>query len=119
MTFAYSATEAAHASNLAALFRSRVAATPDKEAFRYPDDARWVSMTWRDTAARGVTATSYEELVRAAPVRELVAEHVGRLNAGLNRWETIKKWALLERDLTVECVSATHWPRKCNCRRIS
>ncbi|MBS4727111.1 hypothetical protein MSM1_01580 [Mycobacterium sp. SM1] len=45
-------TEATHPSNLAALFRTRVRATPDKEAFRYPDDGRWVSMTWRDTAAR-------------------------------------------------------------------
>lgn len=35
-------------------------------------------------------------------VRDLIAEHVGRLNTELNRWETIKKWALLEGDLTVE-----------------
>lgn len=35
-------------------------------------------------------------------VRDLIAEHIGRLNTELNRWETIKKWALLEGDLTVE-----------------
>lgn len=35
-------------------------------------------------------------------MRDLIEEHVGRLNAELNRWETIKKWALLDRDLTVE-----------------
>jgi long-chain acyl-CoA synthetase len=29
-------------------------------------------------------------------------EHVSNLNAGLNRWETIKKWALLDRDLSIE-----------------
>jgi long-chain acyl-CoA synthetase len=27
---------------------------------------------------------------------------VDELNAGLNRWETIKKFTILERDLTVE-----------------
>jgi long-chain acyl-CoA synthetase len=47
-------------------------------------------------------AESYEELVKLQAVRDLIDEHVERLNAELNRWETIKKWALLERDLTVE-----------------
>jgi long-chain acyl-CoA synthetase len=40
------------APNLAALFVNRVEATPDKEAFRYLDHGRWVSVTWRDAAAR-------------------------------------------------------------------
>src|SRR5262245_36529409 len=40
------------ASNLAMLFAGRVEATPDKEAFRYLDRGEWVSVTWRDTAAR-------------------------------------------------------------------
>ena len=40
------------APNLAALFVNRVEATPDKEAFRYLDYGRWVSVTWRDAAAR-------------------------------------------------------------------
>jgi long-chain acyl-CoA synthetase len=46
--------------------------------------------------------TSYEELVRSPAVRELVAGYVGTLNAQLNRWETIKKWAILDHDLSVE-----------------
>ena len=50
----------------------------------------------------GLTGASYEELVKSQAVRDLIGEYVGRLNAELNRWETIKKWALLERDLTVE-----------------
>jgi long-chain acyl-CoA synthetase len=29
-------------------------------------------------------------------------EHVKKLNADLNRWETIKKWELLDRELSVE-----------------
>jgi long-chain acyl-CoA synthetase len=53
-------------------------------------------------AEQGLLVESYDELIRLQAVRDLVEEHVGRLNAELNRWETIKKWALLDRDLTVE-----------------
>jgi long-chain acyl-CoA synthetase len=59
-----------------------------------------VTASW--AAEQGVIGASYEELVKSPAVRDLIEEHVGRLNAELNRWETIKKWALLERDLTVE-----------------
>jgi long-chain acyl-CoA synthetase len=59
-----------------------------------------VTASW--AAEQGVIVASYEELVKSSAVRDLIDEHVGRLNAELNRWETIKKWALLERDLTVE-----------------
>lgn len=58
-------------------------------------------------AEQGLFAESYDELVRLPQVRDLVEEHVRRLNAELNRWETIKKWAFLERDLTVEGVKLT------------
>jgi long-chain acyl-CoA synthetase len=53
-------------------------------------------------AEHGLAGASYEELVTSQTVRDLIEEYVGRLNADLNRWETIKKWALLERDLSVE-----------------
>ena len=53
-------------------------------------------------AEQGLLTKSYDELVALPEVRDLIDEYVGRLNAELNRWETIKKWALLERDLTVE-----------------
>jgi long-chain acyl-CoA synthetase len=53
-------------------------------------------------AEQGLVAESYQELIGSQAVRDLVEEHIGRLNAELNRWETIKKWALLDRDLTVE-----------------
>jgi long-chain acyl-CoA synthetase len=59
-----------------------------------------VTASW--AAEQGLIAESYEELVKLQAVRDLIDEHVERLNAELNRWETIKKWALLERDLTVE-----------------
>lgn len=44
----------------------------------------------------------YEELVTSPQVRELVEGYVDQLNAQLNRWETIKKFTILPRDLTIE-----------------
>jgi long-chain acyl-CoA synthetase len=32
----------------------------------------------------------------------MVQGYVDQLNAGLNRWEAIKKWQLLDHDLSVE-----------------
>ena len=32
----------------------------------------------------------------------MVGEYVDELNARLNRWETIKKWEILDHDLTIE-----------------
>jgi long-chain acyl-CoA synthetase len=32
----------------------------------------------------------------------MVGEYVDELNGKLNRWETIKKWELLDHDLTIE-----------------
>jgi long-chain acyl-CoA synthetase len=49
-----------------------------------------------------MTGTSYIELVRSSKVREMVGEYVDELNSHLNRWETIKKWELLDHDLTIE-----------------
>lgn len=45
---------------------------------------------------------SYAEIVSSPKVQEMVAGYVEQLNARLNRWETIKKWILLDHDLTVE-----------------
>jgi long-chain acyl-CoA synthetase len=51
---------------------------------------------------RGLGDASYEDLTKSAEVHEMVDEHVNKLNANLNRWETIKKWALLDHELAVE-----------------
>lgn len=59
-----------------------------------------VTASW--AAGQGVIGASYDELVKSQVVHDLIEEHVGRLNVELNRWETIKKWAFMERDLTVE-----------------
>ncbi|MER7419247.1 long-chain fatty acid--CoA ligase [Micromonospora peucetia] len=44
----------------------------------------------------------YAEIVASAEAKAMVEEYVAELNAKLNRWETIKKVAILPRDLTIE-----------------
>lgn len=50
----------------------------------------------------GLGDKSYGELVKSDEVRKMVGEHVDKLNSQLNRWETIKKWELLDHDLSIE-----------------
>ncbi|MGN6334094.1 MAG: AMP-dependent synthetase/ligase [Motilibacteraceae bacterium] len=50
----------------------------------------------------GLTGLSYAEVTQHPAVQELMAGYVDELNAGLARWETVKKFALLPRDLDVE-----------------
>jgi len=52
--------------------------------------------------ANGMSGASYTEIVQSEAVHALVAGYVDELNSHLNRWETIKKWKLLDHDLTVE-----------------
>jgi long-chain acyl-CoA synthetase len=53
-------------------------------------------------AENGMAGASYTEIVKSDKVREMVGRYVDELNSKLNRWETIKKWELLDHDLTVE-----------------
>ncbi|WP_435771089.1 AMP-dependent synthetase/ligase [Nocardioides sp. SYSU DS0651] len=53
-------------------------------------------------AENGMEGSSYTELVRSEKVRAMVGEYVDELNQQLNRWETIKKWELLDHDLSIE-----------------
>jgi len=50
----------------------------------------------------GLQGKSYAELTKSDAVRDMISEHIEKLNASLNRWETIKKWAVLDHDLSVE-----------------
>jgi long-chain acyl-CoA synthetase len=50
----------------------------------------------------GLADQDYTDLVQSDRVRDMVGEHVQRLNSELNRWETIKKWAILDHDLSIE-----------------
>ncbi len=49
-----------------------------------------------------VAATSYEDIVRSPEVHDMVEHYVGKLNEQLNHWETIKKFTILPRDLSIE-----------------
>ncbi|WP_328427703.1 AMP-dependent synthetase/ligase [Streptomyces sp. NBC_00443] len=50
----------------------------------------------------GLGGKSYAEIVAAPATVEMVDEYVRQLNAGLQKWQTIKKFRLLPRDLDVE-----------------
>ncbi|MFF2204228.1 AMP-dependent synthetase/ligase [Streptomyces sp. NPDC058145] len=50
----------------------------------------------------GLDGKSYAEVVAAPQTVEMVDGYVKELNAGLQRWQTIKKYRLLPRDLDVE-----------------
>ncbi|MBM6404685.1 long-chain fatty acid--CoA ligase [Phycicoccus sp. CSK15P-2] len=53
-------------------------------------------------AQHGMEGRSYTEVVTSDACREMVQGYVDELNAGLNRWETVKRFTILESDLTVE-----------------
>lgn len=55
---------------------------------------------WAQT--NGMAGKSYTEVVRSPEIQALVAKDVEELNSKLNRWETIKKWAILDNDLSIE-----------------
>ena len=50
----------------------------------------------------GMAGKSYAEIVGSEQVKTMVTGYVEQLNAQLNRWETIKRWEILDHDLTVE-----------------
>ncbi|HZN93067.1 MAG TPA: long-chain fatty acid--CoA ligase [Myxococcales bacterium] len=56
---------------------------------------------------QGLPPMSYEELSRHERVKKLIAEYVGQLNATLANYETVKKWALLPADFTLEAGELT------------
>jgi long-chain acyl-CoA synthetase len=60
---------------------------------------------WAGT--NGVAERDPSALARREDVRAVVAAAVKELNAGLNRWETIKDFRILDHDLTVEAGELT------------
>ncbi|GAB3111879.1 AMP-dependent synthetase/ligase [Janibacter alkaliphilus] len=52
--------------------------------------------------ANGLEGKSYEEIVASPQARDMVQSYIDELNAGLNRWEQIKRFHILGRDLSVE-----------------
>ncbi len=55
---------------------------------------------WAEQNGHG--GKSYAEIVRLPEVETMMGEYVEELNQRLNRWETIKKWTILDNDLTIE-----------------
>jgi len=55
----------------------------------------------------GMRGKSYAEIARSDEARALVQGYIEELNARLNRWETIKKFVILDHDLTVEAGELT------------
>ncbi|WP_456696356.1 AMP-dependent synthetase/ligase [Aeromicrobium sp. P5_D10] len=53
-------------------------------------------------AHHGMAGKSYTEVVNSPEIRELVQSQIDELNSKINRWETIKKFAILDHDLTIE-----------------
>jgi long-chain acyl-CoA synthetase len=53
-------------------------------------------------AQHGLAGKSYAEIAASPEIQEELQQSIDELNAKLNRWETIKKFAVLDRDLTVE-----------------
>jgi long-chain acyl-CoA synthetase len=55
---------------------------------------------WADRHA--MAGRSYAEIVTSPAAREMVQGYIDQLNAKLNRWETVKAFVILPRDLSVE-----------------
>ena len=53
-------------------------------------------------AAHDQAGRSYAEVVQSPQMRQVVQGQIDELNAKLNRWEQIKKFAILDHDLSVE-----------------
>jgi long-chain acyl-CoA synthetase len=53
-------------------------------------------------AEHGMAEKPYTELVTSPEVRALIQGYIDELNAKLNHWETIKKFIILDRDLTID-----------------
>ena len=51
---------------------------------------------------RGLPYATYADLVAAPEVNEMLDGLIGQVNADLNRWETIKRWKVLDHDLSIE-----------------
>jgi long-chain acyl-CoA synthetase len=49
-----------------------------------------------------LAGATHAEIARSPQLTKTIEEHIAKLNAGLGRWETIKRFSVLQRSLTVE-----------------
>lgn len=52
--------------------------------------------------ANGMEGKSYAEIVASPEIHALIHGHIDELNSRVNKWETIKKFAILDHDLSIE-----------------
>jgi long-chain acyl-CoA synthetase len=55
----------------------------------------------------GMAGKSYEELTKAEPVKKLIQPYFDQLNSQLASYETVKKFAILPQELTIEAGDLT------------
>ncbi|MFI8287846.1 AMP-dependent synthetase/ligase [Streptomyces sp. NPDC085614] len=67
-------------------------------------DEAWI-MPWAEQ--QGLVCRTYAEVVADPRTVQLIDGYVRQLNAGLQRWQTIKRFSLLPRDLSIECGELT------------
>ena len=60
---------------------------------------------WADK--NGLAGKSFAEIARDEKTQELIAGYIDALNTELNRWEQIKKFTIVDRELTVEAGDLT------------
>jgi long-chain acyl-CoA synthetase len=53
-------------------------------------------------AGHGMAGKSYSEVATSPEMREVIQAQIDELNGKVNRWETIKKFAILDHDLSIE-----------------
>jgi long-chain acyl-CoA synthetase len=53
-------------------------------------------------AHHGMEGKSYTEVVSSPQMREVIQGQIDELNSKINRWESIKKFAILDHDLSIE-----------------
>jgi long-chain acyl-CoA synthetase len=58
-------------------------------------------------AANGLGGKSFGEVARDAKTRDMVGGYVEELNKHLNRWEQVKRFDIIDRELTVEAGDLT------------
>ena len=58
-------------------------------------------------AKNGLGGTSFAEIARDPKTRELIGGYIDQLNAGLNNWEQIKKFSIIDRELSIDAGDLT------------
>ena len=58
-------------------------------------------------ASHGLANKSFTEIARDERTRDLIGGYIDTLNTNLNRWEQIKKFAIIDRELSIEAGDLT------------